>query len=114
MRAPFSGQERMADLLGRYPRVSAEEVREMLTFMCSGPHVDVILLSNDDRLGPKLDAFIRGHRAQLRASWSEAAAVIAGILTLMIALWMIMEALNGFSSEAASHLAGSLSVGRLR
>jgi hypothetical protein len=84
----------------------------MVTFMRSGRHVDIILLSHDDRLRPKLDAFMRDHKRQLRANWGEGFAVIAGLLALMLALWVILEALNGFWTDAAAHLASSLTVGR--
>jgi hypothetical protein len=60
--------------------------------MRSGRHVDVILLSNNDRLRPKLDSFMKDRRAHFRRTWGEGAAVIASICALMIALFLALEA----------------------
>lgn len=94
-------RERASELLARYPRVSEEEVREILQFIRTGRHLDIGLLSSDDRLRPNLDTFMKDHKADLRVHWREGAAVVGGILVLLITAWLIWAAL----AEAASALA---------
>jgi hypothetical protein len=88
--APSPDRERVSALIAQYPHVSEEEIKEILGFMRSGRHVDVILLSNDDRLRSQLDAFMTDYRPHLRG-WGEGAAVIMGILALMVATFLALE-----------------------
>jgi hypothetical protein len=94
-------RERASELLARYPRVSEEEAGEILRFIRTGRHLDIGLLSSDDRLRPKLDSFMKDHKADLRVNWREGAAVVGGVLLLLITAWLIWAAL----AEAASALA---------
>lgn len=94
-------RERASELLARYPRVSKEEVGEILRFVRTGRHLDIGLLSRDDRLRLKLDSFMKDHRPDLRPNWREGAAVMGGVLVLLITAWLIWAAL----AEAAIALA---------
>lgn len=94
-------RERAAELLGRYPRVSPQEVGEILQFLRTGRHLDIGLLSNDDRLRSNLDSFVKDHKPQFRMHWREGAAVVAGILVLLVTAWLIWAAF----AEAASAFA---------
>jgi hypothetical protein len=94
-------RERASELLARYPRVSEEEAGEILRFIRTSRHLDIGLLSSDDRLRPKLDSFMKDHKADLRVNWRESAAVVGGILVLLITAWLIWAAL----AEAALALA---------
>ena len=96
-------RERASELLARYPRVSEKETGEILRFIRTGRLLDIGLLSNEDRLRPKLDSFMNDHKADLRANWREGAAVIGGVLVLLVTAWLIWAAL----AEAAFALAGT-------
>lgn len=82
----------MAELLSRYPRVSDQEAREIAIFLRKGRHLDVGMLTSNDRLRPKLDAFIEDHKTHFRVKWGEGAAVVAGIGALILIFWLISEA----------------------
>jgi hypothetical protein len=84
-------RERVSALLSRYPRVTEQEAREILDFLRTGRHLDVGLLTSDEALRPKLDAFMEEYKAHFRVGFGEAAAVIAGIVALMIVLWLAWE-----------------------
>jgi hypothetical protein len=92
VRIPSPDRERVSDLVARYPHLSDEEAREIVSFMRHGQHVDIILLSSDDRLRSNLDAFMKDNKAQFRGSWAQGVAVIGGILGLMVALFVALEA----------------------
>ena len=85
--------ERVADLVSRYPGVTEDEAQEIVTFMRTGRHLDVGLLTADDAIRPKLDAFMHDHKADFRVKWWESAAVTGGIAAALIAFWLIWEAL---------------------
>ena len=94
-------RERASELLARYPRVSKEEASEILQFVRTGRHLDIGLLSRDNRLRSRLDSFMKDHRPGARLNWREGAALVGGILVLLITAWLIWAAL----AEAASALA---------
>jgi len=82
----------VADLLSRYPSVSGEEERQILTFLRRGRHLDVGLLTSNERLRPKLDAFFEDHKAHFKLKWAEGAAAVGVIGALMAILWLVWEA----------------------
>jgi len=88
---PSPERKRVADLVARYPHLSDEEARDIASFMRNGQHVDVFLLTNDDQLRPKLDAFMKDNKALFRNIWAEGAALTGGILALMFALFVVLE-----------------------
>jgi len=92
VRALRIDRDRIAGLVGRYPEVTREETGEILTFMRTGRHLDIGLLTSNERLRPKLDAFMEEHKAHFRISFVEGAAVIAAILALLFGLWLAWEA----------------------
>jgi hypothetical protein len=92
IRALRADRERVADLLERYPRISAEEIREIITFLRTGRHLEIGLLTSNDRLRPNLDAFMHDHKAHLQVKWREAVALIAGVGALLTMCWLIWEA----------------------
>jgi hypothetical protein len=101
MSYPAVHRERASELLARYPRVSEEEASEILRFLRTGRHLDIGLLSSDDRLRLNLDSFIKAHDAHFRVSWREAGAVVGGILVMLVTAWLIWAAL----AEAAFAIA---------
>ncbi|HEX6071414.1 MAG TPA: hypothetical protein VFY95_00190 [Sphingomicrobium sp.] len=91
-RAIRATREQVAGLLARYPNVSTQDSRTILDFLRTGRHLDVGLLTANDKLKPNLDAFMRDHQAHFRVKIGEGAAVIAGIAALLAILWLIWEA----------------------
>lgn len=85
-------RERVAELLSRYPRVSANETREILSFLKTGRHLEIGLLTSNQTLQPNLDAFMADHHRHFRVKWSEAALVIGGIVAVLVILWLVREA----------------------
>jgi hypothetical protein len=92
VRALRSDRERIAKLIGRYPGLSDDEAGEVLAFLRSARHLDVGLLTSNEGLRPKLDAFMDDHKAHFRASLVESSAVIAVIAAMLFALWLGREA----------------------
>jgi hypothetical protein len=92
IRALRVDRERVADLLERYPRISAEEIREIITFLRTGRHLEIGLLTSNDRLRPNLDAFMHDHKAHFQVKWREAVALIMGVVALLTMCWLIWEA----------------------
>jgi hypothetical protein len=92
VRALRADRERVSDLLSRYPRVSSEEAGEILTFLRTGRHLDVGLLTSNVALKPKLDAFMEDHKSHFRVKWGEGTLVVAGIAAFIAILWLVLEA----------------------
>jgi hypothetical protein len=94
-------RERASELQRRYARVSEEKPGEILRFIRTGRHLNIGLLPSDDGLRPKLESFMKDHKTDLRVNWRESAAVVGGILVLLITAWLIWASL----ADAASALA---------
>lgn len=84
-------RERVAALLGRYPDVSKDENRAILEFMKNGRHLDIGLLTSNESLRPKLDAFMKDHKRHFRVSFGEAAAIVSMIAAFLLAAWLFWE-----------------------
>lgn len=93
IQASRSDRERVSDLVSRYPRVTDDEAMEIIAFMRTGRHLDIGLLTSDDEIRPKLDAFMEDHKSEFRVKWWESAAVIGGIGVLLVVFWLVWEAL---------------------
>jgi hypothetical protein len=85
-------RERIADLLEQYPRVSEDEVLEILTFLRTARHLDVGLLTSNDKIRPKLDGFMEDHKSHFRVKIGESAVVIGAIIGLLVIAWLVWEA----------------------
>lgn len=99
--AQVADRERASELLARYPNVSDEEAGEIRHFLRARRHLRIGLGSSSDRLRPKLNSLLEDHKAQLRVTWRESAALAAGLLVLLITAWLIW----GAFAEAAYALA---------
>ena len=88
-----SDRERVSHLLLRYPRVSEAESREILSFMRTARHLDIGLLTSNDRLRPRLDAFMADHKKHFQVKWTEGLAVAGAIALLLTTLWLVGGAL---------------------
>ena len=90
-RSPILTREQASDLLVRYPRVSEDEAKLILTFLRKGRHLDVGMLTADDSLKRQLDSFTADHAKQLRVSVGEASAVVAAIAGFLALCWLVWE-----------------------
>jgi hypothetical protein len=91
-RALRLNRQQAADLLQRYPEVSDAETHQVLTFLRTGRHLDVGMLTADRKLKPKLDRFMDDHAHHLRVSFVETAALIAAIVAFLALCWLLWEA----------------------
>jgi hypothetical protein len=87
-------RDQAAELLRRYPRVSDGEAKAIVTFLRKGRHLDVGMLTADERLKPQLDGFMADHGKHLRVGAGEATVLIAAIAGLFFALSLIWEAIK--------------------
>ena len=89
VRALRATRERVASLLARYPRATDDDVAEIVEFLRTGRHLDIGLLTADDELRPKLDAFMEEHKQHLRLKIGEVAAVVALIAAFLFTCWLL-------------------------
>ena len=75
VRALRATRERVAQLLSRYPGISEHDVPEIVEFLRTGRHLDIGLLTADDELRPKLDAFMDEHGSACRVGFGQISAV---------------------------------------
>jgi hypothetical protein len=87
----LTSREQVAELLARYPKVSKNENREILEFMKTGRHLDIGLLTSNEKLRPNLDAFMEAHKKHFRVGFGEATAVVAMIVAFLLAAWLFWE-----------------------
>lgn len=98
--APTLSREEVAELLVRYPQVSGSEARLILTFLRKARHLDVGMLTGDERLKPHLDRFTADHYRHFRLGFGEGAAVVAAIGAFLVICWLVWEAMR----PAVGHL----------
>ncbi|HKU92538.1 MAG TPA: hypothetical protein VJP82_04245 [Sphingomicrobium sp.] len=89
VRAVRASRARTAELLGHYPQLSDADRREVLTFLQTARHLDIGLLSANDNLRPKLDAFMDDHRTELGVTPREAFTAVALIAGFLLACWLL-------------------------
>lgn len=87
-------REQVAELLYRYPHVSDVEAKWIITYLRKGRHLDVGMLTADERLKPQLDSFMADHAKHFRVGLGEGAAVVAAIAGFLAACWLIWEAVK--------------------
>ena len=86
--------ERASDLLARYPNVTRQEAREILTFLQDGRYLDVGLLTSNARLKPNLDAFLKDHWIHFHVRPGQGEALVGIIVLLLFVAWAIWAALS--------------------
>jgi hypothetical protein len=91
-RALRSSRDRIAEIIARYPRLSEPEVRQVIDFLKNARHLEIGLLTANQKLRPKLDAFMQEHKGQFGVSLWEATAAIGAIAAFVMACWLFWEA----------------------
>ena len=91
---PHPGPERVAALLERYPEVSRDEAREILTFLQTGRYLDVGALTGSRRLHQNLDAFLKDHWIHFHVRPGQGEAVVVGVVISLFVLWVIWAAFS--------------------
>lgn len=94
VRAVRASRTRAAELLGHYPQLSDADRREILSFLQTARHLDIGLLSANDNIRPKLDAFMDDHRTELGVSPREAFTAVALIVGFLFACWLLWTLLG--------------------
>jgi hypothetical protein len=93
-RALRSSRQRVAELLATYPDISRREKAEIVSFMRTGRHLDIGLLTSNVSLRPKLDAFMADHKHHFRIGLGEGAAVTAVVSAVLVVLALLWEVLT--------------------
>ena len=93
-RPPSEIGRKVEALLKRYPHVSDQELATLLEIFPQLPILDHALMTSDDRLASKLEAFHRDHGRKLKTRWSSLLVFLAipAIVTGFV-LWWIARAL---------------------
>lgn len=94
VRALRLDRQQAADLLSRYPRISDAEAKRILAFLRTGRHLDVGMLTADEKLKPQLDSFMQDHRRHLGVGVGEGAMVVVAIIGFLVLCWLIWEAVK--------------------
>jgi hypothetical protein len=87
-------RQQVADLISRYPGVSADEADSIRDFLRTGRHFDIGMLTADESLKPQLDAFMKDHGKHFRVGAYETVALVAAIVGLLALFWLVWEALG--------------------
>lgn len=84
-------RDQARDLLVRYPDVSNAEARLILDFLRNGRHLDVGMLTADQKLKPRLDRFMADHKKELQLGIGEGSAVVGAIAGFLGLCWLLWE-----------------------
>ena len=92
--AAILSREAASDLLERYPRVSADEAKLLVHFLRKGRHLDVGILTGDEKLKPHLDMFMADHARHFRVGVGETSAAVAAIAAFLAMCWVVWETIK--------------------
>jgi hypothetical protein len=85
---PSTVAQRTEQLLDRYPNLSEQELAELINLFARLPILDFGLMTADERLSDKLDAFHRAHGGKIRSSLASLAALVAvPLVVVATVLW---------------------------
>lgn len=90
-RAIRGSRERVAEIIARHPRLSDEETSHVIHFLKNARHLEIGLLSANQAIRPKLDAFIEEHKRHFQVSVWEATVVSGAIIAFLLACWLFWE-----------------------
>lgn len=96
-RTPSAQAARAEDILLRYPDIGERELSILIAEIPRLPILDFALMTADERLGRKLEAFNRDHGHKLKSSWTSAAAFLFVPVSLFLALasWALHQMVVG-------------------
>ena len=96
-RPPSETMAEVESLLGRYPNLSETELATLINLFPTLRILEVGLMTANDRLSGKFEAFHREHGRKLKMSMSSLIAFLAVPGTLVLAfLWWVLSPLIGF------------------
>lgn len=79
-------------LVRRYPQISSEEEDRLLAIYPRLPIVQLALMSSDEELAPRLQAFRKAHARRVKPRPRDIAPLFAPVFLLAIALaWAILN-----------------------
>jgi hypothetical protein len=79
-------------LVRRYPDISRSEADRLVAIYPRLPILQVAMMSSDDELAPRLEAFRRDHACRLRIPLRHIAALLSPMILLAIILvWMLLK-----------------------
>ncbi|MGN6057765.1 MAG: hypothetical protein ACTHOI_04195 [Sphingomicrobium sp.] len=84
-------RDRIASLLGRYPHISDKERKDILEFMKEGKHLEIGLLTSNDKIRPQLDAFMDDHKRHFRIGPADVTRLVAVFAAVAMFCWLIWE-----------------------
>jgi len=87
-------RQRVANLLERYPSITESEAQQVVRFLKTGRHLDVGILTADERLRGNLDRFMEEHQSHFRLKWQEVAIAIVVLAAIVAAFWLATLALT--------------------
>jgi len=87
-------RQQVADVLMRYPSVSSREVEQVVRFLKTGRHLDIGLLTSDERLRRNLDHFMEDHKDHFQVKWHEVVTVTIMLMLMLAALWFLGLAIS--------------------
>lgn len=80
--------EQAAELIARYPDLSAAELARAIKSYRQLSALDMALMISDDALAPKLDRFYRDNWRKLRTPFSQYAVLLAiAVAGIILAIW---------------------------
>lgn len=87
-RTPSARATSAEAILLRYPDIGERELSTLIAEIPRLPILDFALMTADDRLARKLEAFNRDHGHKLKTSWTSAAVFLFVPISLVLAiLW---------------------------
>jgi hypothetical protein len=84
-------RDRIGKLLSAYPDVTDEDRKEILAFMKEGRHLDIGLLTANDQLRPKLDAFLADHQRHFALGALDVVRMLAVMVAAVTFCWLLWE-----------------------
>ncbi|HVU31504.1 MAG TPA: hypothetical protein VHE36_13990 [Sphingomicrobium sp.] len=84
-------RDRVTRILERYPHISEAETELVIGFLRKGRHLDVGLVTGDEALKPRIEAFMADHKRHLGVSIVELAIVLSAIFAGLTFFWVAWE-----------------------
>jgi hypothetical protein len=79
-------------LVRRYPDISHSEAERLVEIYPKLPIVQIAMMSSDEELAPRLEAFRKDHARRLRVPVRHIAALLSPLILLaIIVAWMLIQ-----------------------